>query len=855
MFEHIKQAQEREISKDSEKIILSMKNDDYLSAAHHISSLLIAALAFILIIIGMSFLEGSRPNNFLGYGLLLTAGMIIIFHESKKRKRSYIKKYAHVIVKTRLLAMKYWFADYLAKYFWLSLAVLLATSVLILEASLTGVDGWASAELYQGRKYSSSITMAITTASGLLASQVALFSFMMQQVHSKYSGVVAQTVASHRSFKLLALYPVIGLSTPFLLHNFGAPKSIESLILPAIGFMMLVGLLLTVMVAKAGLSESRAVRYFGVASAKRINTVMLPPIKVNSQVYQYFWRSLNFLGLDFRNKDRFQLITPPSKGYDVAMESIGALLGIANKAALEGQHDVFISSLISIEATMEAYAAKRKYYVSSEDEVFTYLNYQFCALVESTSKIPNQYLISNLTSSVGNIAKLTYSIGNIPRELVEDGHPGNSNNFTTALWMGLLVQCFEHTHTLTRSTAAHASIGKMSDLAKTSIMFNDSDAITLTYLPSIKKVYALCITQLNDAYHKELAGACLSKLMENLMTLSVFRDTLRGTHQDAFEETLNLICDLSKLYLAVDSSGSLTLNDPLNIALTKTSADKNCMQEIFFVVANKDISGNYSYRVAISDLRKIIEKIHEMATFSLRQNIYTSYYYLHALFEVLYLVVRGLPTKFNEYDEMDHQEQANFGFDVELVSTEQMLIELITDKLQDLTSQFYKSERVPSEWQHSVFSSLGILIIRFTDREEEFIKDKVTDLVNSYYLLVKNDIDAGKRAHYDSEKYLQLVGAWIRHFDLGEGVAQNIEYLLTSITISRNHRGGREKYGQYGYPVIHHNDFFLYPLRNIRHPKILTEDDVRIFSTFGDRLINDEILIPFARNLIEKRMR
>jgi len=695
--------------------------------------------------------------------------------------------------------------------------------------------------------------MVITTASGLLAAQIALFSFMMQQVLSKYSGVVAQNVASHRSFKLLALFPIVGLFVPFLLHNFGAPKSIESLLLPTIGFMLLLGLLITVMVAKTGLSESLAIRYFGVASALDIKRAMPAPIKTTSRSYKNFWRGLHFLGLDFRNKDRFQVIVAPSKGSGVAMESISASLGIANKAALEGQHDVFFSSLMSIEIIMEAYAEKRKLYCSSEDEIFTYLNYQFAALIESISKNPNQYLISNLTSSIGKIAKLTYCIGHIPEELIEDGHRGNSNNLTTALWMGLLVQCFEHTHKLTRSTAAHTSLRQMSELARTSISHKDSDAITLTYLPSVKKVYALCIPQLSDAYHKDLAGVCLSNLMDDLLTISLCRDSLRGTHEDAFEETLKLICNLSKLYLAIDAGGSLALNDPLNIALTKSATDKYCMQEIFFVVANKEITENYSYRVAISDLEKIINSLHEMAVFSIERNVYTSSYYLNALFEVLYIVVRGLPKKFQEHDELEYQERAQYGFNRDRVYTEQSLIELICDKLQDLSSKFYHSERILPDWQQSVFSSLGILIIRYADKEEEFIKNKVIEVVNNYYVLIKSDIDEGNRFHYDSEKYLQLVAAWIKFFNLDRVLTQDIEQLLANITSTRRHGGVRERYGLYGYPTLHHRDFYLYPLENIRHPQIMTKENFRTFSSYGDRLINDDVLMPFAINLENMR--
>jgi len=853
MFEHIKQKQEREAAKESQHAINSMKSNDYLAISHHISSLIIAIVAFCLIFSSVGLSSTNSNETIIGYGLQVIAGILVLFHGFNKRKSSYLNKYVYLIVRIKSLFIRHWYADYLAKYFWASIAVLLSVSGILLHAYITGQSGWTSPKSYQGESYSSSVTMIISTASGLLAAQIALFSFMMQQVLSKYSGVVAQTVASHRAIKLLALFPVVGLLIPFLLHNVGAPTSIENLVLPAIGGMLLLGLFLTVMVAKSGLSESLAIRYFGVASSSKLFKAIPVPIKTISRFSKNFWKILYYLGLDFRNKNLFQAIAIPINGANITIESLNASLGVANKAAIEGQHDVFVSSLVSIEIIMNAYAARRKLYCSSEDEVFIYLNYQFSALIESTAKIPNQYLISNLTSSIGKIANLTYCIGNIPADMVEKHRHYNSNNFTTSQWMELLIQCFENTHMLTRSTAAHATLRQMSELALTSIVNKDSDAITLTYLPAIKKVFLLCVVKMSDPYHKELAGLCLTNLMSNLMNITSYRDSLRGTHEDPYEETLNQITYLSKLYLAADKTGSMTLNDPLNIVLTKTATEKYCIQEVFFVIANKNLPNSYSYRVANSDMEKIVERLNEMATYAMNLNVYSSSYYLNALFEILYLVVRGLPEKFSEYDEIEGQERAMYRFSEEAISTEQRLIELICDKLNELITIFYRSKRSSIDWQHSVFSSLGILIIRFADKKEEFIKVKVIEVVTNYYFLINNDIEGSNRTHYDSEKYLQLVAAWMKYFNVDKVLTQNIEDLLTSIKRdSRGYGSLRDKYGLFGYPTLHHNDFYLYPIENIRHPQIMSEEYSHNFGDLGNRLINDKVLLPFAKGIRSK---
>jgi hypothetical protein len=852
MFEHIKQAQEREASKESQHLINSMKNSDYLAISHHLSSLIVAIAAFCMTIIAVSTLSNSNHNPIIGYGLLVFAVFLVLFHEVNKRKPNYLNKIALLILRVKSFCIRHWYSDYLAKYFWVS-CIFLFTILLVLTLKyILGSSGWVLPKVYQSEIYSSSVNMVITTASGLLAAQIALFSFMMQQVLSKYSGVMAQTVASHRVFKLLALFPVLGLLVPFILHNFGAPNSLETTILPVIGFMLLAGLLFTVTVAKSGLSESLAVRYFGVASSKKIIKAIPAPYKSKSKYIKYWWRALYFVGLDFRNKERFQVINSPVNGTEVTMESLNAALGVANKAAVEGQHDVFVSSLISIEVIMVSYSKRRSLYISSEDEVFTYLNYQFAALIESTAKIPNQYLISNLTNSIGKIAKLTYCVGKIPKEIADAHRHRSSNNLVTTLWVSLLVQCFEHTHTLTRSTAAHTSLRQISEVVGTSIINDDSDLITITYLPSIRKVFAICIVRIAHAYHKDLAGQCIVNLMWTLTNVTAHRDSLRGTHQDPFEETLNCITELSNLYLAVDSAGSINLNDPLNIILSKTADNQICIQEIFFMIANRDMKNIHSYRVAISDMEKVVDEIASMGSFAVNANVYTSAYYLEALFEILYLVIRGLPNAFNEFDQQEEQQRASFRLPEQFISSEQRLIERICSKLNELVIIFYQSERMTTDWQQSVYSSIGILVLRFTDHQEEFVRRNILEIIQNLYTRIRSDTEAGNRTAYDCEKYLQLAAAWLNYFEINNELVEEIKSFLTNNRgYCRGYGGSRERYGLFGYPTLQHDDFYLYSLVNIRHPQIMSEEHWQNFQSLGNRLISDEILIPFANNIRE----
>ena len=851
MFDNIKLVMEREAVRDSNHVINNLKISNYQTIAHHLSSLMISFIAFLLTlyaVVSYRQSEGNIPTITLV--TLFIAFVLIFLHENKKRTPEYINKFLSIFMWTRIVWLKYWHADYLAKYYWISLGALTFVLIFLMAAHSLGADGWVDKLVMQDKSYSSSINMLFTLAWGLLATQIALFSFMMQQVLGKYSGVVAQTVVSHKAIKVLMVYPLLGLLIPYSLSYYGCPISIKDYIFPITAGLLLFGLLISAMLARTGLRESLAIRYVGIADAIRIKKAMPPPINNKSISSRYLWLPLNYLGLDFRDRDRYQIMSAPKTGSNITTESLGALLGVANKAIIEGQHDVFVASLSSIERIMEGYAEGRSLYFGHEDHVFTYLNYQFAALIESASKAPNQYLISNLTEHIGRISKLTYCIGNYPKS-DESSTPWitHSNNFPTSLWMGLLFQSFENTHKLTRSTAAHESIIQMTELAIISIDHSDSDAITLSYLETIKKVYALCLPKLADPYHEDLTGMCFINLIRTLMYISQNRSSLTGTHQDPFEETLKLLSQMTMLYLDISPSTSINFNDPINAFLTKTEEEKYCIQEIFFVTLFREIKNRRDYAIAISDLKELIETNTKLGKTAISKEVYLSGYYLDALFEMAYMILRGMPAHFMEYDAIENSDMASFRQVNEQEDSQRNLIILVFENLREIYVEFYKSERVMRNWQQSVFSILGVAIIRYSNTKDNYLKDQIEETGWLLYALVAADYYEMKRPPYDSKNYLQLLGSWLDHFKICSELSQEICELIATTYTPRGMYGGSSdgNYGRYNYPTISHRDFYLYPLNNIRHDNIMPKSKIEEFLSWERSLMQQDSLLKFYK--------
>ncbi len=849
MFDNIMQTMEREVVRDTKFHIDNLKLSKYRAIGHHISSLLVATVAFVLILYSVVTFDLTEDRvDSPAFAFILLAAIIILIHSRNKSKPKYIDRFLHIFIRLRLFWEKHWYADYLAGYFWMSLTGYIFIFLFLLGMLIHGGGEWIDKESISNTEFASTIDILLTMATGLLAAEIALFSLMMQQVLGKYSGVVAQTVVGHRAIKVLFLYPLSGLIVLMVIFYYGCPESIQDYVLPLIGLMLFLGLIISVFLSKSGLHESSAIKYVGVANSRRIKRSMPPPIDNSSRSARYIWRPLNYLGLDYRNVDRYQLMNAPKSGSGIAIESLGAMLGVANKAIVEGQDDVFVASLASIETIMKGYAERRALYFGSEDQVFTYLNYQLAALIESASKAPNQYLISNLAATVGSISKLTYCIGKFPESADDQERPAYiKNNFTTSLWMGLLFQIFQHTHELTRSTAAHESIIQMSELAIISINNKDSDAITLSYLPTIEKVHDLCMLRLTDPYHQNLAGMCYRKLVESLMYIAYFRDKLAGIHEDPFEATLELLSKLSKQYLAVLHIGSMNLDDPINALLSKTDQERYCLQEIFFVTLNRKLSDRRDYAVAKSDIRTLIECITDLGTFAVSQEIYNAGHYLEAFFEISYLVIRGLPASFVEYDNIENEKNASYRLPNDPIDTQRDLTLLIFENFRKLYVGFYKSTRVMLDWQQSALSVMGIGIMRYISSGEDYLKDQIVETARMLYALVAEDYASGTRPHHDSEKYLQLLGAWLSHFEIDDNLAGEIANLIAANQRSRGLFSGSSggQFGPYDYPTISFNDFFLYPLRNISDPPIMSEATRKEFIEWGERLICQDALIPF----------
>jgi hypothetical protein len=163
-----------------------------------------------------------------------------------------------------------------------------------------------------------------------------------------------------------------------------------------------------------------------------------------------------------------------------------------------------------------------------------------------------------------------------------------------------------------------------------------------------------------------------------------------------------------------------------------------------------------------------------------------------------------------------------------------------------------------SEWEYYLFSVIGYAMPLCQLQTQSMLKARVAKSLLKFLTFVRNRND-DPNDHVPSElyDYLQLVGAWSAAFLSEETLAREIASMLAQSYPRRDpFYGSSEPFGSLGYPTLHHGDFFLPNLMNIRTH--VSQEQWKEFQDIQNRVMDPEILVPYAdsiRALAEPRSR
>lgn len=665
-------------------------------------------------------------------------------------------------------------------------------------------------------------TLTLAFAGALLGAQLTLFTFVLGNLIGRFSGDLAETLVRHRAVVSIVLFPLLILAATGFASTFGYPDGLVGWTRAWLVLLFLC-LVLSVLVTARGIATEHAVRYVGFSFAKKIQRLVQPPIAKLDQRPGLAWRAIAWCGFDFRDPARGDLSGAPASA-SRAILLIRPLFNVLNQAIRDGQHEVFDAGLEAIYAVITAYTERRRLYFGSEDPTFSFLNDQFAGILGAASKENNQYLITDATEYVGAIGCLTLRIAPYPQnDFEEKSVTVHSSHDLVIAWFRLLQESFQLSHSLMRSTAASAALIQARSLAAAALQRRYVDVVNYTYLPTVENIHAMCCLTA-DAYHTHLAGECLHDLLQ----LWVFSFAVGRCDMRIHEAMVNAIKALFEAQMSRPRQ-LMDPNEPISLLTAKTSDQVPILQDVWFVAFSMpgDVD---TRRIRMSQALDLLELFPSWVRRATETRQILIQYLIQAFYEMAYGALRSL-------DLLPPR-----------VGTE------VVDKIFDCWDELLDFLAQPGhervfEWEHYLFSVTGYVMPRCQREPESRLKERVRQSLLKFATIVqRRRSNADDRVPTELYDYLQLVGAWTARFLSDEVLAGTIVKILADFYPRRDPLyGSSEPFGSLGYPTLHHSDFFLPNLMNIRVH--VTQEQWAEFQQIQDRVMAPEVLVPYANSI------
>jgi hypothetical protein len=693
------------------------------------------------------------------------------------------------------------FPHALAAYILVVMPALLAGLLLIFST------GFTRAGTKDYTAYSDVLKQLTAFAGTLLVAQIALFNFMFTQLLGKYSSGIAVAVSKHRVVRILRGYLIVLFVGLYVFYLLGFPDA-----LPKTTFLLALSLtatlVITIWASNTGIRIDLAILYTGHHSATVIRSFIKPPVLGRSK----FWNAMAALGLDWRNPERMVVTLPPQIASSAATTLASGLFNAAHKSVQENQHETFWSSLVALSLATEAYVKRRRDYFGSTDQFLAYLNDQLAALAKAAAKSPNEYMVTNTVTTIGTIGALALEVGrgpnmpNAPKAEIPESHPFFSD------WQTLLGECFELTHGLMRTTAASEVLTQLSKLTKKAIDLRYAEDASMTFPAGLNRIYTTCLAK-RTPYHLNLAGQCVTAIME-VWTYSL------GRHEAVMAGVSKAMCDtvrnMALAFQAVENLPSFDLRDPPTSLTSKFSEEQVTLQDIALSILTRPVKDRWQRSWASTDFEELSDLVGELLKDATAKDISFARQYGDAFYEFALLIFTALPNEWNE-----PEQPAEKYFNISRPTVQELVENKLSETIQDLIPLYYRSRTAVLDWNHKLFSIIGMAAAIYAETGRESARLLADKAILRYRDLIVDAVNKKERVPDEAWDYLQLVSVWVRHLlkdvpladAIVDAVAKHRPFIFSPMFLS----GGKQGWGAYGYPNIRflNSDFFLPYPRNI----------------------------------------
>ena len=859
MFDIILESMQKDAADEAQAVARLVKHNRTIAIIHHLFALSAGFVAYLALLLGFSFVDKyPKDGTKISIAALGLSASILVVSTLLKRNRSFLTLMDRIVSSAASTIEKARQGNPFFAHLCLALLLIYLPLFVLVIVVILSKSPWIVVTNASSQMFIDPVKQLITFTAVILPVQVALFTFMFAQLLGKYSSGIVGALYRVPVILLLWLYPIISLLLLNVASLYGYPESLKGVLAFFFASLNVICLAITIWVANTGTQADKVITYAGNQFSHRVRRrtkKALPEPAGGNQL----WALLNYLGLNWRDPDRMILFSPPAKAMVVTNRLLASLFNVANKAMVEGQQEVFVSALIGIEKVIAAYIEKRASYFGTTDPVISYTIDQMASLLSASSKSSNEYLITDVVRCIGHGALLSLLIDVLPRKkdpsaeerMTHDNHP------LTGSWMGLLGEAFELSHTLMRSTAANETINQLARIALFAFRREYGGVVFVGYLPKIREIHSICIAR-TDAYHLMLGGDCIAKTM-GVWSVVTKKYGQWACKENLNEQMVNTIFGMAITQFAVEKLPSFNFKDATTVLTTKVDRDRSIIQDTFFITVFRSFSKWWEEKEIVNDLRQIINLVVNLAGGAVENKIAGIDSYTEALYEISYVVLRGLPEQYKKLETKNAEDDAEFSRPIP--SAQETLEKELFDAWSRMFPVFFKSEsHLGLDWKQHFFGIIGIGMVRYRDQKRDSLKSALIRLIQEYLdLCLKENRTRDHGIREWGWDYLQLTGAWTLYFLKEEGlaravakeVAQGRPFHYSTMGIMGSSHG---RYGTYGYPEASlHSDFFLPWLRNLQPQEYLTKHEWDTFRLWQEALMNEEVLMPFYHIVEETR--
>lgn len=636
---------------------------------------------------------------------------------------------------------------------------------------------------------------------GLLAAQVALFTFVANFLIGKYSSRIASILMQQPTIIILEFSTVLWLAIILATQFWGISTHLSSY--PVLYFFLAIVLpiganvILTFLLSIRGFTADEAIKIVSGSLSQKVMHLFPPTISMEK--ISLLEKFLMMSGLDWRNSSRRNAFELPAKAVAETIDAIDSLVNAASQAIKDDHTEVLIAALNGIAHVMKSYVKARQSYSATSDRIFAHLANLMNMLVDQVKESSNQTLQAYVVNAIGNICKIAVKVGN--RGL---GGPSRYNP-NLIQWISLLEESSFKFVTSDRSTAVTAALNQLKGIVLLCVKNGLDESIEFTLIPAIEKIFSKFV-KVQHSWTYFLTNRILSDLI--MMWLSSFcisadfeqKYRLEKKFREKFFELLTIRIE-HKPTIGFEST---SFGSELT---TKTSADTFVIQDVFLCF--------YLYRPKDGhealDLKEMLEQLLEGLAIATQKAIEVELplqgMFVQAFYECAYLVVHGLPKSLliaprarSSLEEPPYNKEEF----VESSINQDELFEKLFEVGEQLLSLMIKKERTLfREEFDSLVWLIGFLLHR--SKIEEKLLNNIEKLIEKIVLLMEENLKDRDRKRF--LPYLKLIGAWLDHFWPSSLLNARIQKIL--ITFNKDERGNlrgrsfRSHEGVLGYPESH----------------------------------------------------